>query len=397
MPLVFTVEPGTSVKLKEFDPEHDGGLKKSQGEQRLKDLTAELGELQGLLSAAATHSVLVILQGMDTSGKDGTIRGVFRDTNAQGLRIESFKVPSVEEQAHDFLWRVHQKTPPRGTLMVFNRSHYEDVLVARVHNLAPEERIAQRYDQINNFERLLAQNDTIILKFFLYISKEEQERRLLAREQDVTKAWKLSVGDWKERVYWDDYQRAYATALSKCSTRFAPWHIVPSNRKWFRNLGIADTLVTALRPYKRQWLAKLQRQSESALADIKAMRDRRKSKGEQSSDEQPSDEQSPTPADIPPPDVNEQPPDEQSAVQADAPLPDANEQAPEPPTNEAIASPPLPEAAPVPAGSEKNEDDASPPVPEDVSTPQPETPAATEQPPTPEAEPATGIAAHPVD
>ena len=395
MPLVFTVEPGTSVKLKEYDPEHDGGLKKGQGEQRLKDLTAELGELQALLSAAATHSVLVILQGMDTSGKDGAIRGVFRDTNAQGLEIESFKVPTAEEQSHDFLWRVHQKTPPRGTLTVFNRSHYEDVLVARVHELAPEERIAQRYDQINHFERLLTQNDTIVLKFFLHISKEEQEQRLLDREKDVTKAWKLSVGDWKERVYWDDYQRAYATALSKCSTRYAPWYIVPSNRKWFRNLGIADTLVTALRPYKRQWLTKLQRQSESALADIKAMRERRKSKHDESSDEQSSNEQSPAPEDIPPPDTNEQSTNEQPTVGADISMAPEIEQPPASEGDEEDVSPPLPEDSPAPAESEDSDGNALPPVPEDAPAPQLETLAATEQPPTPE--PTANTAARPVD
>ncbi len=214
-------------------------------------------KLQELLSAASEQRVLIVLQGRDTSGKDGTIRVVMGPLNSLGCNVASFKVPTSHELSHDFLWRIHQQTPGKGEITIFNRSHYEDVLVVRVHNLAPKKVWKARYEQIRNFEQLLVDTNTIVLKFYLHISKKEQEERLLEREQDKTKAWKLSVGDWKEREFWDDYAVAYEDAINKCSTKDAPWHIVPANKKWFRNLAVAEAIVEALKPYQKSWLKKL--------------------------------------------------------------------------------------------------------------------------------------------
>ncbi len=186
--------------------------------------------------------------------------------------MHSFKEPTPEELAHDFLWRVHKATPGKGVMAIFNRSHYEDVLVARVHKLVPEKVWNQRYAEINHFEQSLANSKTIILKFFLYISSDEQERRLLAREQDKDKAWKLSAADWAERKYWDAYQEAYEDALSYCSTSAAPWYIVPSNHKWFRNLAVAQTLVHTMREYRDEWKADLEARGKQNLAELKKMR-----------------------------------------------------------------------------------------------------------------------------
>jgi PPK2 family polyphosphate:nucleotide phosphotransferase len=270
MPHAFRVEPGTRVKLSDFDPGHSGGLDKAEGQERFAELSAELDGLQEDLYAAERNSVLVILQGMDTSGKDGAIRAVMRDLNPQGCRVESFKVPSPFELAHDFLWRVHKVTPELGMFGVFNRSHYEDVLVVRVHDLVPPEVWSRRYELINAFEALLAASGTVVMKFFLHISKEEQEKRLLAREQEVGKAWKLSAGDWREREHWDAYQEAYEDALSKCSTEAAPWYIVPADRKWHRNLAISETLVHTLRPLRASWHGALQEMSRTRLAELAA-------------------------------------------------------------------------------------------------------------------------------
>jgi PPK2 family polyphosphate:nucleotide phosphotransferase len=213
-----------------------------------------------------------VLQGRDTSGKDGTIRIVMGPLNSLACNVASFKVPTANELAHDFLWRVHQQTPARGQMTIFNRSHYEDVLVVRVHKLAPKSVWKARYDHINNFEKLLAESNTIVLKFYLHISPEEQEERLLEREQDTTKAWKLSVGDWKEREHWEDYTAAYEDAINRCSTKDAPWHIVPANKKWFRNLAVAQTIVDALKPYKKAWLKKLDAMGAEEKALIEAFR-----------------------------------------------------------------------------------------------------------------------------
>ncbi len=266
------VAPGVHVRLRDIAPDANGGLTKEEGRARFAELNAELDVMQKELYAAGTHALLLILQGMDTAGKDGAIRNVMLNLNPQGCRVESFKVPTEEELAHDFLWRVHRVVPRRGMVGVFNRSHYEDVLVVRVHALVPEPVWRARYEQINAFERLLAETGTIIVKCFLHISKEEQEQRLLAREQDVTKAWKLSAGDWRERERWSDYMAAYEEALTRCSTDHAPWYIIPANRKWYRDLAISEVLVETLRPYRDDWRRALDAMSRARRAELEAFR-----------------------------------------------------------------------------------------------------------------------------
>ena len=273
MKYVWKVDEGSKVNLKEYDPNYTAELADHDAaKNELEDLGNELNDLQELLAAAQHHSMLVVLQGMDTSGKDGTIRHVFSHVNPQGCYVHAFKEPTAEELAHDFLWRVHKATPGKGQMGIFNRSHYEDVLVARVHNLVPEKVWNQRYAEINHFEKVLANSKTIILKFFLHISSDEQERRLLEREKDKDKAWKLSVSDWTERKYWDDYQQAYEDALSRCSTDAAPWYIVPSNHKWFRNLAVAQMLVHTMRKYKDEWKEDLEARGQQELEQLKKMR-----------------------------------------------------------------------------------------------------------------------------
>ena len=272
MAYTIPVRPGKAVNLAKIEPRQDGGLEKAAGKDLLATLGEELSELQTLLYAAETHALLLILQGMDTSGKDGTIRHVFAAVNPLGVRGVSFKPPTARELAHDFLWRVHRETPRKGMIVVFNRSHYEDVVVVRVKELVDEKTWRRRYDEINAFERLLVHSQTIVVKCFLHISPGEQEERLRAREEDVTKAWKLSAGDWVERRSWNAYQEAYQDALNACSTKEAPWHIVPADRKWFRNVAVADLLVKTLRPYKEGWLAELDRRGKNELAAIRDIR-----------------------------------------------------------------------------------------------------------------------------
>jgi PPK2 family polyphosphate:nucleotide phosphotransferase len=272
MPHAHRIKPGSRVHLKDFDARETSGVEKEAGQARFTELNAELDAIQEEMYAAGRNSVLMILQGMDTSGKDGAIRAVMANLNPQGCRVESFKVPTGHELAHDFLWRVHRVTPELGMFGVFNRSHYEDVLVVRVHNLVPETVWQARYEQINHFESLLAASGTIVVKFFLHISKEEQEKRLRAREEEVGKAWKLSAGDWREREHWDAYQEAYEDALGRCSTDAAPWHLVPADRKWFRNLAITETLVETLRPYRESWKAALAEMSRARLTELAAYR-----------------------------------------------------------------------------------------------------------------------------
>ena len=271
--LLWKVDEGANIKLKEYDPAHtDKEMDQDSAARELDKLSKQLSDLQELLYAAQQHSLLIVLQGMDTSGKDGTVRHVFSSVNPQGCRVHSFKAPTAEELAHDFLWRVHKVTPQKGELGAFNRSQYEDVLVVRVHNLVPEDVWSRRYKQINHFEKLLASNNTIILKFFLHISRDEQEKRLLAREQDKDKAWKISSSDFAERQYWDAYQDAYEAALSKCSTDEAPWYIVPADHKWYRNLAIAHTVVHTMRKYEDQWKAQLEERGKKELAALQQMR-----------------------------------------------------------------------------------------------------------------------------
>lgn len=240
----YRVEPGSQVDLAKIDPSSTEAFKggKKEAEKVFPKLNARLEELQELLWAEHRHKVLIVLQGMDTSGKDGVIRHVFEGVNPTGVRVASFKAPTPEELEHDFLWRVHPKVPGTGEMVIFNRSHYEDVLVVRVHHLAPEEVWRKRYGQINDFERLLAETGTTVLKFFLHISKEEQRERLQDRIDDPTKRWKFRKGDLADRERWDDYTKAYEEALSKTSTKDAPWYVVPSDRNWYRNLVIANVL-----------------------------------------------------------------------------------------------------------------------------------------------------------
>jgi len=270
---VYKVDKAQKLKMSDFNPSETGKGDQASSTPKLAALGEELAGLQAQLYAAQTHSVLLVLQGLDTSGKDGTISHVMSHINPQGCDVASFKVPTPLEQAHDFLWRVHPHAPARGMMTIFNRSHYEDVLVTRVHNMISKDVCEQRYAQINNFETLLAGSKTIILKFFLHISKDEQKARLLAREQDPEKAWKLSTGDWEERQFWDDYTAAYEGALGATGTKAAPWYIIPANHKWFRNLAIAQTLADTLRPYTGEWKDALKKLGAERMDELAKMRE----------------------------------------------------------------------------------------------------------------------------
>jgi len=221
--------------------------------EELKAQRDRIADLQARLYGEQKRSLLIVLQATDTGGKDGTIKGVFRGVNPQGCDVHAFKKPGDDDIAQDFLWRYHTKTPPRGMIAIFNRSHYEDVLVVRVRKLMPEEVWRERYRMINEWEHMLCLNDTTIIKFFLHISKDEQKRRLQSRLDDPQKHWKFSENDLKERRRWDDYQRAYEDAMSMCSTPYAPWYVVPANRKWYRNLVIARTIADTLEAMNPQF------------------------------------------------------------------------------------------------------------------------------------------------
>ena len=239
------------MKLSNHPTSVPGDKEKTQ--ERTARLVDRLGELQELLYAEHKHKVLIILQGMDTSGKDGTVRKVLREASPQGIRVVSFKKPSETELDRDYLWRVHANVPARGELVVFNRSHYEDVLVVRVHSLVPKSVWKKRYEQINEFERMLTDEGTTILKFFLHISRDEQRERLQARLDDPTKRWKFQHGDLEERKLWDDYMRAYEDVLEKTSTPYAPWTIVPADRKFMRDFLVAGAVVKALEKLKMRY------------------------------------------------------------------------------------------------------------------------------------------------
>jgi PPK2 family polyphosphate:nucleotide phosphotransferase len=242
----YRIQPDTAVVLTDVDPRDSPTCGKDEGKAELRSLNGRLEELQELLYAESKHKVLVVLQAMDTGGKDGTIRHVFEGVNPAGVKVAPFKKPTPVELAHDYLWRVHANTPGRGEITIFNRSHYEDVLVVRVHNLVPEAVWSERYDHINAFERQLADEGTTIRKFFLHISRNEQAERLQARLDDPSKHWKFSLGDLAERKLWDDYTAAYEAVLSRTSTPWAPWYVVPADRKWYRNLVVASVLVETL-------------------------------------------------------------------------------------------------------------------------------------------------------
>ena len=235
----FRVLPGTRVRLDERDPADKAGLHKAAAKEQAEEDAAAIDALQDRLYGERKRALLVVLQGTDTSGKDGTIRAVFNRTGPLGVSVTAFGRPSPEELAHDFLWRVHAACPRRGTIGIFNRSHYEDVLVARVRGLAPPDAIESRYGQINDFEKLLTENGTTILKFMLHISTEEQAERLRARLDEPKSRWKFNPDDLEDRKLWDDYRRAYEIMLERCSTPHAPWHVIPADRKWVRNAVIA--------------------------------------------------------------------------------------------------------------------------------------------------------------
>jgi PPK2 family polyphosphate:nucleotide phosphotransferase len=236
----LVVRPGSRCKLSSIDPAATHGITKKAADARLAKNLERLSVLQYLLYAEANRSLLVVLQGIDAGGKDGTIRHVMSGLNPQGVEVTSFKVPEGEETRHDYLWRIHKAVPERGKIGIFNRSHYEDVLVARVHNLVPKPQWSRRYGQINEFERMLSENKVRILKFLLYISKDEQAKRFRERIDDKEKNWKFSPADIKEREYWDQYITAYQDMLHKCSTEDAPWYVIPANHKWFRNLAVSE-------------------------------------------------------------------------------------------------------------------------------------------------------------
>lgn len=234
------VEPGQKAKLAKRDPVGDDLLPdREQAEARLKHCAKSIDALQNTLWAERSRALLVVLQGIDTSGKDGTVRGVFNRCGPLGVDVTAFGRPSDEELAHDYLWRVHAATPRKGMIGIFNRSHYEDVLIGRVRNLAPKEAIERRYDQINAFEQHLTENGVTVLKFMLHISKDEQRERLQARLDEPESRWKFNPSDLEDRERWDDYERAYEIALERCSTAHAPWRVVPADRKWRRNALIA--------------------------------------------------------------------------------------------------------------------------------------------------------------
>ena len=263
------IKPNQKVKLARIDPDDvqifKGG--KEAARAKVAKLNDELEALQDTLYAEHKHKVLIVLQAMDTGGKDGVIRTVFDGVNPAGVRVASFKVPTPVELDHDYLWRIHQQAPAKGELVIFNRSHYEDVLVVRVHNIVTPEVWGRRFEQINAFEKHLAEEGTTILKFFLHITKEEQKQRLQARLDDPNKHWKFNTGDLKERALWDNYMLAYEDVLSKTSTPWAPWYVIPANKKWYRDLAISTILVDALKNLKMSYPSPLEDLSKVVLED----------------------------------------------------------------------------------------------------------------------------------
>lgn len=242
----LNVPPGASIRLAELDPDYTGVLSKDIAAARLNASTKRLTELQERLYAEGRRSVLIVLQAMDAGGKDGAIKQVMGPLNSQSCYVASFKKPTSHELAHDFLWRVHKRVPGKGEIGIFNRSHYEDVLVAKVHRLVDDETITRRYAHINSFEQLLSDGGTRILKFYLHISKEEQRKRFAERMEDPNKHWKIGPYDLAERKRWDEYMDAFDAALTATNTPWAPWYVVPSNKKWYRSVAIAEALERAL-------------------------------------------------------------------------------------------------------------------------------------------------------
>jgi PPK2 family polyphosphate:nucleotide phosphotransferase len=276
----FIVEPGTKVRLKRCDPGYHG--KHDSREEALPEIQKylqKMDELQYLMYAEKKHSLLVVLQGLDAAGKDGVVRHIFTGINPAGCVVSDFKQPTPEELGHDFLWRVHPHVPAKGSIAIFNRSHYEDVLTVRVHELVPDKLWSKRYDEINEFEKLIAaQNKASILKFFLHISKDEQLARFAKRLEDPARQWKISESDYKERDYWSDYIEAFEDVLEKTSTEHAPWFVIPSNHKWFRDLAVSQIIVRTMEQMDMQMpqptvdLAKIRREYHQAMRERKSGR-----------------------------------------------------------------------------------------------------------------------------
>jgi PPK2 family polyphosphate:nucleotide phosphotransferase len=265
-------KPGRKVDLDSISAEPPRGLTKEKALERLAELGKELFELQDAMFGAKLSSVMVVLQGRDGAGKDGTIKHVVGTLNPRGVSVASFGVPTAEEREHDFLWRVHRHAPRLGEFSIFNRSHYEDVLVVRVHDLAPKKLWKERFGHIVDFEELLAEHGTIVLKYFLHITNKEQKARLLEREKDPKTAWKLNPNDWKERDHWDEYTRAYEDVIAKTAAPHAPWTVVPANAKWYRNLVIAESIVAALRPHRKDWKRKLEAMGADGRRELEEYR-----------------------------------------------------------------------------------------------------------------------------
>jgi PPK2 family polyphosphate:nucleotide phosphotransferase len=266
---------GAKVRLDDISTEPPPGISKEQARARLAKLGEEMFELQDAMWGAKMNAVMVILQGRDSAGKDGAIKNVAGFLNPRGVNVVSFGVPTLEERQHDFLWRVHRHAPRLGEFAIFNRSHYEDVLVVRVHDLAPKTLWKERYGHIADFEELLAEHGTIVLKYFLHITKKEQKERLLERERSAAAAWKLNPNDWQERDCWDDYTEAYEDAISKTAAPHAPWTVVPANAKWYRDLVVAQSVVEALRGHRKGWKETLDgmgREGRAGLAAYRAQR-----------------------------------------------------------------------------------------------------------------------------
>ncbi len=246
-------ERGSAFRLSKCAADDTHGVSKQHAEKALPDHVKKLSALHDLLYAEHKRSLLIVLQGMDAAGKDGTIKHVMSGVDPQGCTVTSFKEPSHTELDHDFLWRIHAAVPPKGAIGIFNRSHYEDVLIARVHSLVEPAVWKRRYDEINDFEHMLTENGVCILKFFLHMSSEEQNRRFEERQSDPDKNWKSSPADFKERQYWDQYQDAYEAAVRKCGTKDAPWYVIPSDHKWFRNFAVAEVIIQTLESFKMRF------------------------------------------------------------------------------------------------------------------------------------------------
>jgi PPK2 family polyphosphate:nucleotide phosphotransferase len=266
------VEGDRSFRLDRIDPGEDGGLDESRAEQRLAQLTTELRELQELMFAAEANGILVILQGMDASGKDVTIGNVFAAADPASCRVAAFKEPTPEEEAHHFLWRADQQTPAHGELVIFDRSYYEQVILPQVHDELPKKDIRRRFDRINEFERLLHEHGLIVVKVFLHVSEEEQGRRLEEREANLETAWKISPRDWRERRFWDKYMAAYEATIDACASPHVPWYVVPADHQWFHNLAVAEALVECLRPYRKEWIKARNERGKEQRAEAKRAR-----------------------------------------------------------------------------------------------------------------------------